>query len=81
MQKYTRIKVLGKGGFGEAVLVEEKTTKKKYVIKEVRRGPCTPQCSRCSLAARPASLSTSTSQARSPAAAHPHCYSSHGCVM
>ena len=34
--KYNRVKVLGKGGFGEAVLVEEKTTKKKYVIKEVR---------------------------------------------
>jgi hypothetical protein len=34
-QKYNRIKVLGKGGFGEAVLVEEKTSKKKYVIKEV----------------------------------------------
>ena len=34
--KYNRVKGLGKGGFGEAVLVEEKTTKKKYVIKEVR---------------------------------------------
>lgn len=36
MHKYTRVKVLGKGGFGEAVLVEDKSTKKKYVIKEVR---------------------------------------------
>ena len=36
MHKYTRIKVLGKGGFGEAVLVEDKSTKKKFVIKEAR---------------------------------------------
>ncbi len=35
MHKYTRLKVLGKGGFGEAILVEDKTSKKKYVIKEV----------------------------------------------
>ena len=42
MLKYNKIKVLGKGGFGEAILVEDKSTKKKYVIKEVRAAGLLP---------------------------------------
>jgi len=36
MLKYSKIKVLGKGGFGEAVLATRKDTRETVVIKEVR---------------------------------------------
>jgi hypothetical protein len=38
--KYTKIKVLGKGGFGEAVLVEEKSTKVPVHAPFPLRHPC-----------------------------------------
>ena len=33
MNRYKEIKTLGKGSFGRAVLVEELSTKLKYVVK------------------------------------------------
>jgi len=35
MQKYQRIRVIGKGSFGCAVLVKHKQTNKHFVVKEI----------------------------------------------
>ena len=43
MNKYTTIKVLGEGGYGKALLVEAKSDKQKYVVKEVRMANLKPQ--------------------------------------
>ncbi|EAY10186.1 hypothetical protein TVAG_118380 [Trichomonas vaginalis G3] len=36
MEKYKQIKELGEGSYGKAILVQERGTDKKYVIKEIR---------------------------------------------
>ena len=33
MEKYKKVKIVGKGSFGYAVLVESKKTKKQYIMK------------------------------------------------
>lgn len=33
MDKYKKVKIVGKGSFGYAVLVESKKTKKQYIMK------------------------------------------------
>ncbi len=35
MDKYTKVKVLGKGSFGQATLVKRKTDGELFVVKEV----------------------------------------------
>lgn len=38
MHKYEKVKTLGEGGFGKALLVRKKTTRELLVVKEVRLG-------------------------------------------
>jgi NIMA (never in mitosis gene a)-related kinase len=33
MEKYRKVKIVGKGSFGYAVLVESKKSKKQYIMK------------------------------------------------
>ena len=35
MEKYTKIKMIGEGSFGKAILVKQKEDNRKCVIKEV----------------------------------------------
>lgn len=43
MNKYNTIKVLGEGGYGKALLVESRSDRQKYVVKEVRMANLKPQ--------------------------------------
>jgi NIMA (never in mitosis gene a)-related kinase 1/4/5 len=42
MLKYERGRILGKGSFGNAVLVKDKSNGKQYVVKEVPVARLTP---------------------------------------